>query len=83
MACLCGSPTRTTAVSSWVQDGQLLEECLKAKIGLCTKKLSTEGDEGQWGEGAELLHSTMMDIWGLETGELSRGAADLACDEIR
>lgn len=87
VSCLCVSPERSPAraagVPRWARDGKLLEDTLKAEIGLSAEKLSAEGDEAKWREGAELLYCTMTNIWGLETGELSRGAADIACDEIR
>lgn len=67
----------------WLKDGKLLEDELKAEIGQCSEKLLAEGSEAQQTDGADQLYNTMMLIWGLETGELSRSAADIACDEIR
>ena len=67
----------------WLRDGELLESELKAEIERCTERLSAEGDEARQAEGADRLYSVVMEIWGLETGELSRRAADIACDEIR
>ena len=82
-ACPLSSPPNAAAAPCWLRDGKLQPERLKAEIAQCTENLSTEEDEAQQGEGAELLYKTIMNIWGLETGQLSRSAADLACDEIR
>ena len=73
----------TAARPPWLRDGELLIEELKSQLGLCAEKLSAEGDEARQGEGAKMLYDLIMEIWGLETGEISRRAADFACDEIR
>ena len=84
-SCHCPSSSPAERAPRWLRDGRLLEDELKDEIGRCTEKLSAEpeGDETRQAEGAEQLFSTMMHIWGLETGEISRRAADIACDEIR
>ena len=71
------------ALPCWLKDGQLLEDTLKAVVGRCAELLSFAEDEAQQRKGAELLYKTIMDIWSLETGQISRRAADIACDEIR
>ena len=73
----------STGAFPWLRDGELLTSEFKAEIGRCAEKLERNEDEERQTEGAEELYAIMMDIWGLETGELSRRAADIACDEIR
>lgn len=67
----------------WLREGTLVVDRLKAEIGRCTEQLSAEEDGERQREGADLLYRIIMDIWGLETGQVSRTAADVACDEIR
>jgi hypothetical protein len=73
----------STVSPVWLKDGELLVSELKTEIGLCAENLSAEGDGAKQAEGAGRLYDIMMEIWGLEAGEVSRRAADIACDEIR
>ena len=81
----CGvmSGCSSTVSPVWLKDGELLVSELKTEIGLCAENLSAEGDEAKQADGAERLYDIMMEIWGLEAGEVARRAADIACDEIR
>lgn len=81
--CSRSSPP-ASASPCWLREGTLLVDTLKAEIGRCTQQLSAEEEDGgRQREGADLLYRIIMDIWGLETGQVSRTAADIACDEIR
>ena len=71
------------AVPVWLLNGKLQADTLKAEIAQCASGLSAKEDEARQSQGAELLYKTVTDIWRLETGQLSRSAADVACDEIR
>lgn len=82
-ACSPSSPPASVS-PCWLRGGTLQVDTLKAEIGRCTEQLSAaEEDGGRQREGADLLYTIIMDIWGLETGQVSRTAADIACDEIR
>lgn len=83
-SCRLTAAPNASAAPCWLKDGVLQADTLKAEIGRCTAQLSAgEKDGGRQQEGADLLYETVMDIWGLETGQVSRAAADIACDEIR
>lgn len=76
-------PSKETSFSlCWIKNGQLLVDVLKEEIGQCAKKFSIDNESSQR-EGADLLYEIIIQIWSLETGQLSRLAADIACDEIR
>ena len=72
---------RHQAKPSWIKDGALVSEDLRAVVSSHTEKVKSEARDLQL-EGAEQLYSLIMFVWSLET-HLARDAADLVCDELR
>ena len=66
---------------SWIKDGGLVEEELKAVVSALAKKLSSSSLDVQR-EGASSLLSLINSVWSLEI-HVARDSADLIAIEIR
>ena len=70
-----------SGLPSWVKDGLVSTDALKAEVATCARKLTSSSAATQ-GEGANQLYQLIMVVWAQET-HIARDAADIVCDEIR
>ena len=70
-----------SAPPSWVKDGELVPEELKAVVSALAKKLASSSLDVQR-EGATSFLSLINTVWTLET-HVARDSADMIATEIR